>query len=74
MAYPFKHNLGQRSIGYYSCAEQMVNGRYIGRKAANSTDWGADNCSIINKNIGTISKFGTPNPVIAKRRPPPYQA
>jgi hypothetical protein len=36
-------------------------------------DSGADNCSIISKNIEMVSNFGTPNPFVAKRRPAPYK-
>jgi hypothetical protein len=48
MSYPIGANKRQRSIGYFSCADQVVAGRRIGFEASNSTDgYGADNCSII---------------------------
>jgi hypothetical protein len=74
MAYPSKREKGRRSIGYFSCDGEMIDGKSIGYKASNSTDgYGADNCSIISKNIEMVSNLGTPNPFVAKRRPAPYK-
>jgi Metallo-peptidase family M12 len=74
MSYSHSHLPGQHSIGYFSCAGQIVDGKSIGFNASNSTDgYGADNCSIISKNIEMVSNFGTPNPFVAKRRPAPYK-